>query len=66
MIHRLLRNITGANPKRIIVDTNRKLPLSLKIFNDNKSDNLILCSEDNFGESNKTCEHMLLRLKIIY
>ena len=47
-----VRNITGVNPKRIIVDTNRKLPLSLKIFNDNKSDNLILCSEDNFGETN--------------
>ncbi len=46
-----VRNIAGSNPSRIIIDTNRKLPLTLKIFNDNEADNIILCNENNFNES---------------
>ena len=46
-----VRNIKGNNPTRIIIDTYRKLPLSLKLFNDNKADNIILCNEDNFEQS---------------
>ena len=30
-----VREVRGENPKRVIMDTNRTLPLSLKIFNDN-------------------------------
>lgn len=46
-----VRNIKGKNPTRIIIDTFRKLPLSLNLFHDNKAENIILCSEDNFKES---------------
>lgn len=47
-----VRNVKGINPKRVIIDTNRRLPLTLKLFNDKKADNIILCSKNNFDESN--------------
>ena len=46
-----VRKIEGVNPKRVILDTNRKLPLSLEIFNDNKAETLVLCSEDSFNKT---------------
>ncbi len=46
-----VRNMKGKNPTRIIIDAYRKLPLSLKLFQDNKASNIILCNEDNFEES---------------
>ena len=46
-----VRNVTGVNPKRIILDTYRQLPLSLKIFNDKASDNIVFCSSEKFENS---------------
>jgi len=48
-----VREVVGNNPKRIVLDTFRKLPLTLKMFNDNLSDNIVLCSKEKF-ENNKT------------
>ena len=46
-----VRNVLGHNPIRVITDTNRKLPLNLKIFNDNAANNIILCSDRNFEDN---------------
>ena len=35
-----VRNVIGENPKRVILDTFRQLPLTLKIFNDNEAKNM--------------------------
>ena len=48
-----VRKVLGHNPKRIILDTNRQLSLTLNIFNDNNADTYILCSKDRF-ENNET------------
>ena len=46
-----IREIHGENPKRIIIDTNRTLPLSLDIFQDKKAETFVLCSESRFTKS---------------
>ena len=46
-----VRHVNGVNPIRVVLDTNRKLPLTLNIFNDNKADTIILCSKINFDKS---------------
>jgi len=46
-----VRNVKGVNPKRIILDTYRQLPLNLKIFNDNASENIVFCSSEKFENS---------------
>ena len=46
-----VRHIGGKNPARIILDTHRKLPLTLNIFNDRAADTIILCSDKNFEKS---------------
>jgi diaminohydroxyphosphoribosylaminopyrimidine deaminase/5-amino-6-(5-phosphoribosylamino)uracil reductase len=46
-----VRRVSGINPIRIIADTHRKLPLDLGIFNDNSADNIVLCSNETFKES---------------
>ena len=46
--HLTVRHIEGKNPLRIIVDTNRTLPLNLNVFRDKLSDTLILCTEKKF------------------
>ena len=48
-----VREVIGKNPKRIVLDTNRQLSLSLNIFNDKNADTYILCSKNRF-ENNKT------------
>ena len=57
-----VRNVLGHNPIRVITDTNRKLPLNLKIFNDNAANNIILCSDTNF-EDNETPSCKFLTVK---
>ena len=59
-----VREVLGNNPKRIIVDTNRSLPLTLKIFNDKISKTYILCSDEKF-ENNKTSFCTFLSVKEI-
>ena len=46
-----VRHIEGISPTRIILDTHRKLPLTLNIFNDNKAKTIVLCSDINFEKS---------------
>ncbi len=54
-----VREVIGKNPKRIILDTNRLLPLESKIFNDKEAETIILCSNKKF-EDNKTsfCKYL--------
>lgn len=59
-----VRKISGKNPKRIIADTYRKLPLTLNIFNDKSSENIVLCSEDKFNRSKtSTCTYLPVKDK---
>ena len=46
-----VREVRGRNPIRIVLDTNRTLPLSLKIFNDRKAETISLCSDKRFKVS---------------
>jgi len=54
-----VREVIGNNPKRIILDTNRTLPLDLNIFNDKAAQNIILCSSDKFKKSETHFCHYL-------
>ena len=54
-----VREVAGKNPARIIVDTNRSLPLTLKIFNDNLADTIILCSRKKFTDNRTSfCKYL--------
>lgn len=46
-----VREVKGENPIRVIVDTNRKLPLTLNIFRDQVAETIVLCSQNNFSPS---------------
>ena len=46
-----VREVAGNNPIRIVADTYRKLPLNLKLFNDQLAENIVLCSMDKFKKS---------------
>ena len=46
-----VRKVDGNNPIRIVADTYRKLPLNLKLFNDQLAENIVLCSMDKFKKS---------------
>ena len=57
-----VREVIGYNPKRIIVDTFRKLPLTLKIFNDNLSETIVFCSEEKFENSQTPfCKYLTVK-----
>ncbi len=52
-----VREVAGYNPQRIVVDTNRKLPLTLNIFRDHQAETKVLCSDALFERSRTTfCE----------
>ena len=54
-----VREVAGYNPKRIVVDTNRKLPLTLKMFRDNQADTFVLCSNALFERSRTSfCDYI--------
>ena len=57
-----VREVRGENPKRVIMDTNRTLPLSLNIFNDKKAETYVLCSDKRFSKT-KThfCQYLPVR-----
>ena len=57
-----VRLIKGNNPKRIVADTHRTLPQNLKIFNDNESETVILCSSKQFS-NNKTSNSIYIATK---
>ena len=46
-----VREVIGVNPKRIILDTNRTLPIDLKIYVDNEASNLVFCSSEKFKKN---------------
>lgn len=46
-----VREVLGQNPIRVILDSNRTLPLSLEIFNDKKAENIVFCSANRFTQS---------------
>ena len=51
-----VREVMGNNPKRIILDTNRILPLDLKIFNDSQAETIVL-----FALSSIICAEILFK-----
>ena len=57
-----VRKVAGNNPKRIILDTNRVLPLTLNIFNDKDAETFIMCSDKRFVD-NKTSFCKFLSVK---
>ncbi|MDP6852858.1 MAG: bifunctional diaminohydroxyphosphoribosylaminopyrimidine deaminase/5-amino-6-(5-phosphoribosylamino)uracil reductase RibD [Candidatus Marinimicrobia bacterium] len=54
-----VRHVPGENPTRVILDTNRTLPLTLNMFHDRKAKNIVFCSENRF-DRNKThfCDYI--------
>lgn len=46
-----VREIAGNNPKRIILDTNRTLPITLDMFNDNAAETIVICSSKKFKDN---------------
>jgi len=54
-----VREVVGNNPTRVVLDTSRKLPLDLKIFNDSESNNIVFCSNKIFSSSQTTfCKYL--------
>ena len=54
-----VRRINGPNPIRIILDTNRTLPLELNIF-DNESDTILICSNKKFNNNRmQHCQYLV-------
>jgi len=54
-----VREVLGHNPKRIILDTNRTLPLNLNIFQDHQAETIVLCSGIRFNRSRtNTCQYI--------
>ena len=47
-----VRHVNGKNPTRVVLDTHRKLPLTLNIFSDYEAETIVLCSNKNFKKSN--------------
>jgi len=56
-----VREVIGCNPKRIVLDTNRTLPYSFKLLNDNEADTIVMCSNSKF-QDNKTpqCQYLVV------
>ena len=46
-----VRKVPGCNPKRIVVDTNRTLPLDLNLYSDNQAETLVMCSDKLFDKN---------------
>ena len=43
-----VRKVRGPNPTRVILDTNRVLPLDLNIFTDKDAKTIVICSNERF------------------
>jgi len=41
-----VRNVSGTNPIRVVVDTNCSLPLNLNLFRDQQAETIVLCSRE--------------------
>ena len=59
-----VREVIGNNPIRIILDTNRTLPLNLKVFTDRKSQTIVVCSNKLFNDSStSSCDYISVNEK---
>ena len=59
-----VREVSGTNPQRLVLDTNKKLPSYIKIFNDKKAETIVLCSENNFNNiKNKSYKYLPVKEK---
>ena len=59
-----VRDVLGHNPKRIILDTNRSLPLNLKVFNDNEAETIVMCLDKNFSSTSTSyCKYIPTKSK---
>ena len=59
-----VREVLGHNPKRIILDTNRALPLNLKVFNDNEAETIVMCLDKNFSNTSTSyCKYIPTKSK---
>jgi len=57
-----VRYAKGTNPLRIILDTNRKLPLDLNVFRDQLAETIVLCSKDKFSNSRTSfCKYIAVQ-----
>ena len=59
-----VRHTIGKNPVRVVIDTSRKLPLTLNIFNDQAAETIILCSNKNFEKSNTSFAEFIPLMKM--
>ncbi len=57
-----VREVDGINPRRIIVDTNRRLPLDLNVYSDNEAETIVICSKEKF-DRNKTLNCRFIPVK---
>ena len=58
-----VESVSGHNPIRVIVDSDRKLPLHLKVFNDEKAPTIVLCSNANFERSKTSfCQYISVNM----
>jgi diaminohydroxyphosphoribosylaminopyrimidine deaminase / 5-amino-6-(5-phosphoribosylamino)uracil reductase len=60
-----VRAVDGRNPKRIILDTNLFLPLSLKLFNNDEKSNTIVCCGLKASLSEKADKLKVLNVNIL-
>ena len=59
-----VRKVKGENPKRIVLDINRTLPLDINIYSDNEAETIVICSEKLF-DRNKTANCQFIPAKEI-
>ena len=57
-----VREVDGFNPKRVIVDTNRTLPIDLNVYSDNEAETIVVCSKEKF-DRNKTLNCRFIPVK---
>ena len=59
-----VRLSSGKNPIRVIADTNRTLPQDLKMFHDDESQTIVLCSAKQFSNNKTThCKYLAIQEK---
>ena len=46
-----VRDVPGINPKRVVLDTNRTLPIDLNLYCDNEAETIIMCSQKKFNKN---------------
>ena len=46
-----VRDVPGINPKRVVLDTNRTLPIDLNLYCDNEAETIVMCSQEKFNKN---------------